>query len=62
MESCPNCENQIEQDQIICSVCGMLLKEIRMYPNFVRLFSYICLVMILITIIVNLVGHLYIFL
>ncbi|MFX0000978.1 MAG: DUF2116 family Zn-ribbon domain-containing protein [Candidatus Hodarchaeota archaeon] len=61
MELCPNCENQIEQEQIVCSVCGMILKDIRRYPNLVKPFFYICLAIIIIAIVVNLVGHLLIF-
>lgn len=58
MEACPNCENQIEQDQVVCPLCHMILKDIRVYPNLVKVFSFICLTIIVIAIIVNLVGHL----
>ena len=57
MERCPNCENEIEQDQLVCPVCSMILKEIR-YPNFSKICSYFCLGIILLAIVVNLVGHL----
>ena len=57
MELCPNCEHEIEEDQLICSVCGMILKEIR-YPNFAKIFSFCCIGMIVVAIIVNIVGHL----
>ena len=58
MEVCPNCENQIEQDQLVCLVCRMILKDIRSYPNLVKPFSFICLAVFTIALLVNLIGHL----
>ena len=58
MEVCPNCENQIEQDQLVCSVCSMILKDMRLYPNIVKIFSFFCLAVVIIAILVNVIGHL----
>lgn len=60
MELCPNCENQIVKDQIVCSVCGMILKDIKIFPNIFKRFLFGCLFLILIVIFVNLFGLLFI--
>ena len=62
MEICPNCENQIADDQIVCSVCGMILKDIRVYSKFFKIFLISCLVIVIISIFVNLLAQLLILL
>ncbi|MFX1593034.1 MAG: hypothetical protein ACFFCL_10100 [Promethearchaeota archaeon] len=61
MESCPNCENQVEQEQIVCPVCGMILKDINIYSNFISNYMICCLVVFLIAFIINFIGLLIIF-
>ncbi len=62
MEICPNCENQISNNQIACSVCGMILIDIQVYPKFFKLFLIFCSIIFIISIFVNLIGHLLILL
>ncbi|MFX1391073.1 MAG: hypothetical protein ACFE9Z_13495 [Promethearchaeota archaeon] len=57
MELCPNCENQITPDQVVCPLCGMILKDVRVYPKFFKFSMAFWVALIAITILVNLIGH-----